>query len=116
VLCWWSSCSLPLWPINRSQSRGAFVSCLCVSGTANCRLLGRLHCVCVCVCGSSTSPSHTSTGQSISSWTHSLSYVNSSGYIPIVHVDYICYTLSCYFSYSWGDVLLYIFSSEEDTG
>lgn len=40
---WWSSCSLPLRPINRSLNHVAFVFCICLAGRASWRLLGRLH-------------------------------------------------------------------------
>lgn len=39
----WSSCSLPLRPINRSLSCVAFVFCICIAGRASWWLLGRLH-------------------------------------------------------------------------
>lgn len=40
---WWSSCSPPLRPINRSLNHVAFVFCICLAGRASWRLLGRLH-------------------------------------------------------------------------
>lgn len=40
---WWSSCSLPLRPINRSLNHVAFVLCICISGRPLWWLLGRLY-------------------------------------------------------------------------
>lgn len=42
---WWSSCSLPLRPINRSLSRVAVVFCIWIAGRALWWLLGRLLCL-----------------------------------------------------------------------
>lgn len=40
---WWSSCSLPLRPINRRLSLHLFVCCICITGRASWWILSRLN-------------------------------------------------------------------------